>query len=1581
MLPEQQRKQLAATLKKMEQAWEKPETIKLFVSAFNKKYSGTTPQPEKSAFMQMAWDVKSGAKALVWDIKANLTGTQQKPEEQGLLNRTVWRFKQAGADIASALKWTKLSDIPWVFNPMILSEQKKKLFTAVSKPFSWTMGDVATSGIKTLATDERVQDVKNFIQSEPVQWTAEKVKKLADIVVPNQTDQEFLLELSNWIPVPIIDDILSGAFRGAKYVPEPWIKIRWGVSPEWALPLSEGIRTGAENLTSGILESVKTAGKWIVNTAAENVLSLANPDWRIGKVATREVRKATGKSPVQYGLENGVIDADSAKNLHYSNIQKKIELVKDFGQTKKDTFSTSMAESLLKQIDDISKEMKITNPEIIKARENLERFINTENPTFAQKDAIKSLYDLQNPDNLKWDIKWKPESAPKHQEAAFRRWEVQKEIEARGKELGIDVEKINKDIQASYALEKWLRNRAEVLDANTGIGWQDSQLWVLASLAGGLDAGTGAILFKKLLLDNSSFRWQLAKKMYIWANENRTLTSWAGNPASNRASRLVNTIGDNPAGNVTVPINGKTGVWLAKTFERWYTLKDWQIDKPFGIKEALEDFKKLPLQEQAAAVSESPALAKVVEIDEIMTTLPKGLFGAKVPPQDIVASLRPITEKIINKEYSPQELDFISESAPKEAQMELRRAYEKTRLTWYKTDTEMAGMPEKTPEDVLQGELKEITRLAVRPTWWKSVAVSDAFYRDFVSGKKDMNEIFNIMDANDANPDVLAQKNIVDGFNKFMRRLNDEKITVSDNGTADLSRKQMIDQSIKTTGEYKNPDKPDKKDALDFKSKEELERNYLVKKWLTKRQAENAIREFNAWVDDPELLAWKIEMLEKSLKNNGKSPDEIKTIVDDYVNDMNAQGLDEWVIGSKEELKSLEEQSQGIEMRNPEESPAPEDFIKGKEKFRTAVDAQRAQLTTKILKGLGDRETVSKEFIMNMTNQGEIKQIEKDIIRELLKWEGEKVNVADFKKKVQAELLPLKIQKVEAGLWDINDDTGEWMSGRYEWVTLPKETRGEVMDYREHIYESPIATTAWDVHFNGDTENYFGHTRIEDMAPSPYESANTVTGKRDGTIRRVIEVQSDLYQKGRLDSEFERAGRIDGSMANKELSVENAENTLRRLNEDLQKFKEGKRGSQLSDDSFFYDSESDFTSRIDKWNKLLQEAKSGKVEVRKSELSKLQQYNDPTAHFRMVREEVAKAAQDGKTKLQFPTGETAMKIEGLGSDNHNWIVSDIDKSWNRSGGNKLTTEKIERWMTIDKWNNEDEHWIVTDVLSDGRFKAVPKRYIDRALASSDVDSQSLSVQDQISYLENHKPEAFDRSETFDISGKVDSNNPIYKFYEKEMGRYLKNKYNAKLVTDDKWVNWYEVEVKPEMGGDVEAFRTLGDKMGATITPEKIKEIQSLNTKLFWDDNVDIVPQILSNKDALGSYKDGMIKILDGQAEPSDTYMHEAVHKYLDAFTSEAEHLDILEYGKKKYGLDDFVEVEEKIAEDFIKYAKNRKGFTGTLKLHFENLINRIKAFFGSAEKIDLLYNDLMRGKAKGKSRKVKDNGLEKYNKK
>lgn len=61
------------------------------------------------------------------------------------------------------------------------------------------------------------------------------------------------------------------------------------------------------------------------------------------------------------------------------------------------------------------------------------------------------------------------------------------------------------------------------------------------------------------------------------------------------------------------------------------------------------------------------------------------------------------------------------------------------------------------------------------------------------------------------------------------------------------------------------------------------------------------------------------------------------------------------------------------------------------------------------------------------------------------------------------------------------------------------------------------------------------------------------------------------------------------------------------------------------------------------------------------------------------------------------------------------------------------------------------------------------------------------------------------TEEFDISGKVDTNNPIYRFYEKDVQKYL-NKFGGKRVVDDKGVSWIEIPIKKEWAKEpVDAF--------------------------------------------------------------------------------------------------------------------------------------------------------------------------------
>lgn len=480
-------------------------------------------------------------------------------------------------------------------------------------------------------------------------------------------------------------------------------------------------------------------------------------------------------------------------------------------------------------------------------------------------------------------------------------------------------------------------------------------------------------------------------------------------------------------------------------------------------------------------------------------------------------------------------------------------------------------------------------------------------------------------------------------------------------------------------------------------------------------------------------------------------------------------------------------------------------------------------LTTKVLEKLKGRDVVSKQFISDLINAPDLKQTERDLIRNVLTEfpDGKNIPVQEFADKVKSELLPLKvrgmnddtlsrkkeivalnkeIQKVTGEdpqlaeykafvknnpdgyskstldklqrLGELQDQIEKGVDpyfgtnpSKYENITLPDELRGNVANYKENIYESPVKTSAGDTHFpDSGTKNYFGHTRVEDMADSEEilrnlkgrKAANIIDNappkgslSETGGTRRVIELQSDLYQKGNLEREGLNARKI----ANGNWAVFDKSQNL--VNE--------------------------FKGRTEA------EAKAFASEP----IKKLQQYSNPTAHFRMAREEIKQAAIDGKTKLQFPTGETAMKIEGLGQGESNMFSHQVEGQGRPYP--VLTPDKLKVGETI--LQHDQNPWIITDVLVDGKFKAVPsdiyelKNHIDAPVRNGRITLTKAEYEQKLNSF----------SETFDISGKVDTNNPIYKFYEKDLGRYLKNNFGAKLITDDRGVSWYEVPIKKSQG--------------------------------------------------------------------------------------------------------------------------------------------------------------------------------------
>jgi len=112
---------------------------------------------------------------------------------------------------------------------------------------------------------------------------------------------------------------------------------------------------------------------------------------------------------------------------------EKANTLADWGETDKTPAMQEMAQSLLTKLD--SNTSIIPGGSSAKLQETIQAakdFLTNTKPTFSQIDALKSLYDNYNPDGLSWDAQGRLVDPGKHEDAGFRRGQVQSIIEAEG---------------------------------------------------------------------------------------------------------------------------------------------------------------------------------------------------------------------------------------------------------------------------------------------------------------------------------------------------------------------------------------------------------------------------------------------------------------------------------------------------------------------------------------------------------------------------------------------------------------------------------------------------------------------------------------------------------------------------------------------------------------------------------------------------------------------------------------------------------------------------------------------------------------------------------------------------------------------------------------------------------------------------------------------------------------------------------------------------------------------------------------------------------------------------------------------
>ncbi|MEK6829653.1 MAG: hypothetical protein AABY15_06035, partial [Nanoarchaeota archaeon] len=320
--------------------------------------------------------------------------------------------------------------------------------------------------------------------------------------------------------------------------------------------------------------------------------------------------------------------------------------------------------------------------------------------------------------------------------------------------------------------------------------------------------------------------------------------------------------------------------------------------------------------------------------------------------------------------------------------------------------------------------------------------------------------------------------------------------------------------------------------------------------------------------------------------------------------------------------------------------------------------------------------------------------------------------------------------------------------------------------------------------------------RFEDMA--------------DGKTRKILETQSDLFQKGAFEREGQGISRmpdIASWMSNKaSKSFKYIDNPELLAKDAVKEFQLNKADTQSIQTFAKNLEEIQYGEATKKSFQKLSEMVKDIPSPRAEELSKLEPYssNDPLAHLRTFREEVKRAAQDGKDTLLIPTGETAMKIEGLG-ETSSWTFGDRMFP--------LREESMKVGKTINQGANINE-WIITDILGEGKFKAVPKQ-------AGGVNTPEI-IQRDGKVFAKHKTSGDNRTfetditnlqETHDISGKVDTKHFVYKLNEEAIprearkmgleveGKVIETTKGTRIYTEGMFQNkpgiWWKIKIPKE----------------------------------------------------------------------------------------------------------------------------------------------------------------------------------------
>ena len=171
-----------------------------------------------------------------------------------------------------------------------------------------------------------------------------------------------------------------------------------------------------------------------------------------------------------------------------------------------------------------------------------------------------------------------------------------------------------------------------------------------------------------------------------------------------------------------------------------------------------------------------------------------------------------------------------------------------------------------------------------------------------------------------------------------------------------------------------------------------------------------------------------------------------------------------------------------------------------------------------------------------------------------------------------------------------------------------------------------------------------------------------------------------------------------------------------------------------------------------------------------------------------------------------------MKIEGLGTQKR-WTIRG-------TGFEQATPQNIKIGQEL---SDENQGWIITDVLGDGKFKAVPKDIYEIAKEQVKIRMQGNENPD-FKFTMDNVPNFTSKTETFDISGKVDQSHFVYKLNENAIVKEARRMgLNVEGKVSEDGGTWWKIGVeKGREGMPIEAFAAAPLMFGNNKDKEETK---------------------------------------------------------------------------------------------------------------------------------------------------------------